>query len=123
MEVVTKQVSLQANRPEPQLANINAVKWKNGQYGKKSHDNMRQGDSSQGAYTKEECGRCGKPQHSDEKRCPALKSKCNKCHKNGHREHKCQSKAVREVTSEQPEQTYFLGAVDHENGENKWTVS
>ena len=25
-----------------------------------------------------------------------------------------QSKAVREVTSEQPEQTYFLGAVDHQ---------
>ena len=40
-EVVPKQVILQANRPEPQLANIIAVKWKSGEYGKKSHDNMR----------------------------------------------------------------------------------
>ncbi len=115
-EVVAWQMNHQANRPNAQTANINTFKRKDGQYKKKAqhHDN-----SNMGAHSKEECGRCGKPQHSDERHCPALKSKCKRCSKKGHWEPKCYSKAVREVTSEQLEQTFFLGAV---NREDKWTV-
>lgn len=60
----TRQVNLQTNRPDAQLANVNTVKGKVGQYRKKGQ--------------RRESGRCGKPQHSDERHCPALKSKCNK---------------------------------------------
>ncbi|KAK7878017.1 hypothetical protein WMY93_031330 [Mugilogobius chulae] len=69
----------------------------------------------------EACGRCGKPKHADVRKCPALKSKCNKCHKHGHWERVCRSKAVREVT-EETEQTYFLGEIDNTGDKDKWTV-
>ena len=102
------------------MANVDAFRRREGQYKKKAqrYDDQR----SQGARSKEECGKCGKPQHSEESQCPALKSKCKKCHKKGHWERKCRSKAVREVTSEQQEETYFLGAVECEKEEEKWTV-
>lgn len=60
--------------------------------------------------------------HADERHCPALKSKCNKCHKKRHWERKCHSKAVREVTSEKHVQSHFLGAMNRNDNENKWTV-
>lgn len=115
---VMRHINLQANRPDTQLANVQAVRRKGGQYKKKTQWQEYMG---QGVQPKEECGRCGKPQHSDERQCPALKSKCNKCQKKGHWERKCRTKAMREVTSEPPEQ-YFLGAVNRQNNQDTWTV-
>lgn len=62
------------------------------------------------------------PSTPDEKKCPALKSKCNKCHKKGHWEHACHSKAVRE-SIEEVKQLYFVGEVGRETSQDDWTVS
>uniref|UniRef100_A0A3P9JCS6 ribonuclease H n=1 Tax=Oryzias latipes TaxID=8090 RepID=A0A3P9JCS6_ORYLA len=119
-EEITRQVNLQANRPESQLAKVTAVRKSEGQHRRKM---QRHEPNSHSTHMKEECGRCGKPRHSDQRLCPALKSKCNKCQKHGHWERKCHSKAVREVTNDLPEQAYFLGAVNGEDKDCAWTVT
>lgn len=82
---------------------------------------MRQGNSSQATHKIEECGRCGKPKHLEERRCPALKSKCNKCQRKGHWERACHSKAVKEVT-EDMNKFHFLGEVGSRDDQDEWTV-
>lgn len=66
-EELTKQVSLQTNHPEAQLANVNAVRRRDGPQKKRIGQHwQRQGSSGRPATHKmEECGRCGKPQHSE----------------------------------------------------------
>ena len=119
-EEITKQVNLQASGPDTDtpLANVDAVDRREDRRQRTGW--QRRGNSGRTANSDEECSRCGKPQHSDERKCPALKSKCNKCHKKGHWERACLSKGVREVEEEQP---YFLGAVSAEGEQDEWTVS
>lgn len=68
------------------------------------------------------CGRCGKLRHTEERRCPALQSKCNKCRKKEHWERELNthshSKAVSEIT-EEVKQIYFLGEVGGEDSQDK----
>lgn len=78
-----------------------------------------------GEHGAPKCGRCGKMQHKDQERCPALKSTCNKCKKVGHWEIKCHTKSIREVTETETvsQAPYFLGAVINTNRVNdQWTV-
>ena len=93
--------------------------------GRSAYRGKPQWKNKSGEHGGPKCGRCGRMQHKDQERCPALKSTCNKCKKVGHWEAKCHTKAVREVTeTESVSQTpYFLGAVTQTNKENdQWTV-
>lgn len=46
------------------------------------------------------CGRCGNPDHTQGRRCPAMKSVCHRCKKEGHWERVCRSKGIRHVEKE-----------------------
>lgn len=76
-EEITRQVNLQANGPgtDAPLANVYAV----GRCEERQRTGwQRRGNRGRIANSKEECSRYGKLQHSDERKCPALKRKCNK---------------------------------------------
>lgn len=65
----------------------------------------------------ESCGRCGKARHADWKKCPALKTTCNKCQKIDHHwEKMCRSKKVHRVEEQESDEDtnkspIFLGAI------------
>ena len=63
--------------------------------GKSSYRGKPHWKNKSGEHGGPKCGRCGKMQHKDQERCPALKSTCNKCKKVGHWERKCHTKAIR----------------------------
>ena len=120
-EEVTTQVHQQQGEACTALQEIARGRGKPAYRGKPHWKNKRES----GEHGAPKCGRCGKMQHKDQERCPALKSTCNKCKKVGHWEIKCHTKAIREVTeTETVSQTpYFLGAVTNANRDNdQWTV-
>ena len=63
------------------------------------------------------CYRCGKSPHKREE-CPAIKSTCWKCKNHGHYTSECKSKVVLLVD----EDCYFLGAVEDNKSQTKWSV-
>uniref|UniRef100_A0A3B4U8Y0 ribonuclease H n=1 Tax=Seriola dumerili TaxID=41447 RepID=A0A3B4U8Y0_SERDU len=122
-EEITKQVSLQSNQPEARPANVDFVRRRDSRQKKKRWQQRgNTGPTTHNMGDHGKCGRCGKPRHSEERRCPALQSKCNKCHRKGHWERECHSKAVSEIT-EGEKQIYFLGEVGREDSQDNWTVS
>ncbi|KAI4890200.1 hypothetical protein NFI96_001996, partial [Prochilodus magdalenae] len=127
-EEIIKQVNLQSNPPETQYANVNALRHRvspqsDGRGRGEQRVQRQSGSVHQGRYKAESCGRCGKAKHSEMRRCPALMSKCKKCHKQGHWERVCHSKQVSEVTQE-VKQSYFLGEIGRKTcSKEDWTVN
>ncbi|XP_026825789.1 uncharacterized protein K02A2.6-like [Ooceraea biroi] len=61
--------------------------------------NFRKQKSSEDTLRREEqtYGRCGYPNHTPDRKCPALRSTCRRCKKEGHWDRMCRSKEVRHV--------------------------
>lgn len=109
-EVITRQVDLQANQTDvPRLAWTRLVDVK-ANCSSAATGNDRNTAAKQPTPWRY-VGDAVNPD-TDERHCPALKSKCNKYHKRGHWEQVSLSKGVREV---EEEQSYFLGEVSTEN--------
>ena len=77
------------------------------------------------------CGRCGKSGHVGKQHCPAREATCRKCHKRGHFQSVCRTRSVKAVSSEDPEDDFFVGAVEEpsplvvptiSSGTDPWTV-
>ena len=72
------------------------------------------------------CYRCGKSPHKREE-CPAINATCRKCKNRGHYASECKSKVVLSVDDERQDQNsdedcYFLGAVEDNKSQTKWSV-
>ena len=72
------------------------------------------------------CYRCGKSPHKREE-CPAVNATCRKCKDRGHYASECKSKVVLSVDDERQdrnsdEDCYFLGAVEDNKSQTKWSV-
>ena len=72
------------------------------------------------------CYRCGKLPHKREE-CPAINATCRKCKNRGHYASECKSKVVLSVDDERQdrnsdEDCYFLGAVEDNKSQTKWSV-
>ena len=63
----------------------------------------------------EVCTRCGKRQHAGKQQCPARDVTCRKCHKRGHFQAMCRTKALKVVSTTEQEDTdsvdSFVGAI------------
>lgn len=79
----------------------------------------KQGGSKDIRQEEQTCGRCGYPSHTQGKKCPALKSTCRRCKKEGHWDRMYRSKEIRRIEQEDDNEeeacvTYaFIGAVNH----------
>jgi len=79
------------------------------------------------------CTRCGKRPHLRQQQCPAQNATCRKCHRHGHFEAMCRTKAVRAVrTEDSEEEDVFVGVVEESTslvvptvstGAEPWTVT
>ena len=58
------------------------------------------------------CGRCGKSGHVGKQQCPAREATCRKCHKRGLFQSVCRTKSVKAVSTETPENNFFVGVID-----------
>ena len=72
------------------------------------------------------CYRCSKSPHKREE-CPAINATCRKCKNRGHYASECKSKVVLSVDDERQdrnsdEDCYFLGAVENNKSQTKWSV-
>ena len=62
------------------------------------------------------CTRCGKRQHTGKQQCPARDLTCRKCHKRGHFQAMCRTKALKSISTEENEDSdtdSFVGAITH----------
>ena len=77
------------------------------------------------------CGRCGKSGHVGKQQCPAREAMCRKCHRRGHFQSVCRTRSVKAVSTEDPEDDFFVGAVEEptplvvptiSSGTDPWTA-
>ncbi|XP_011145827.2 uncharacterized protein K02A2.6-like [Harpegnathos saltator] len=94
------------------------------QKGKQFYQHRRDGNKDTFRLDEQACGRCGNSYHMQGRRCPATKSVCRKCKKEGHWERVCRSRGIRRVEQEDDGEgeasvAYaFLGTVNTSDSES-----